>query len=294
MNPNLKNILIRSGCVVFSLFVYKQVNYQLEANIMGGGWLEDHTTTRYALLMLAAALLIGLNIRKCSSSVKRFVFGGFLLGLSVLLGLWKCGEFGGWSLVPPPLSFYWSYTLNYWTCYAPHPIYSVLIHIWGALSVLLASLLPLFCRAENPRCVKPSKIVLWTAILLFDFAAAMPNVWEYAYIDKCLYVSPEKNLYLLKTDYTCTILYGQDSLKPYYADSTAFLSVNYHCIDKAADLWISESGDSLYFEREVNRYKITRPDGETLETGSAPIGLWESATNCWQWNVWQKIKNLFK
>lgn len=275
MNPNLKNILIRSGCVILSLFVYKQVNYQLEANIMGGGWLEDHTTTRYALLMLAAALLIGLNIRKCSSSVKRFVFGGFLLGLSVLLGLWKYGA------------------VQSWYEYVPHPLYYWLLRNWGGLSVLLASLLPLFCRAENPRCIRPSKIVLWTAILLFDFAAAMPNVWEYAYIDKCLYVSPEKNLYLLKTDYTCTILYGQDSLKPYYADSTAFLSVNYHCIDEAADLWISESGDSLYFEREVNRYKIPRPDGETLKTGSAPIGLWESATNCWQWNVWQKIKRLF-
>ena len=275
MNPNLKNILIRSGCIILSLFVYKQVDYQLKANIMGGGWLEDHTTTRYALLMLAAALLIGLNIRKCSSSVKRFVFGDFLLGLSVLIGLWKCGAVQSYG-------------------YVLHPLYYWLLRNWGGLSVLLASLLPLFCRAANPRCVKPSKIVLWTAILLFDFAAAMPNVWEYAYIDKCLYVSPEKNLYLLKTDYTCTILYGQDSLKPYYADSTAFLSVNYHCIDEAADLWISESGDSLYFEREVNRYKITRPDGETLETGSAPIGLWESATNCWQWNVWQKIKELFK
>ena len=135
--------------------------------------------------------------------------------------------------------------------------------------------------------------MLWTAILLFDFVVAMPNVWEYAYIDKCLYVSPKKNLYLLKTDYTCTILYGQDSLKSYYADSTAFLSIHYHRTNDAENLWVSEGGDSLYFEREVNRYKITRPDGESFEAGSTPTYFWETATNCWQWNVWWKLKRLF-
>ena len=274
LNPTLKNIFIRIGCAVASIFVFNKIDWLLEVNTINGGWLEDHTTIHSVLLMMVAALFIRLNIYGCSRTVKRFAFGGFLLGVSALVGLWKCGVLREY--------FYFAHQHYYW-----------LLRIWGAMSIVLAVVLSLFCRAESLRNIRHSKITLWTAILLFDFVVAMPNVWEYGHIDKYLYTSAKENLYLLKTDYSCVILYGQDSIKPYYADSTAFLSVHYHCIDKAADLWISESGDSLYFERKVNRYKITRPDGESFETGSAPAYFWETATNCWQWNVWWKLKRLF-
>lgn len=224
--PMLKKIAVRCLYIVGSLVAYRLALQSVEA--VFSNFDDGHPTLKFALLMLFAALIIWVNVRKLSSSVKRFVFGWFFLGLSLLVGAWKIGCIANCE--------------NY-TAYSD---YTQLLIYWGALCVLLASLLPIICKQESTHLVIMSKICFWTAVLLLDFVVAMPNIWEDEQLGKCLYISLSKNILFIKTPYSCTILYGQDSLKNHYYDNTRFCSVKYNCANRSDNLWVSEDGDSIY------------------------------------------------
>ena len=71
LNPTLKSILVRTAYIVGSLTIYYiAYNYCLDYLDFhywsDGGLIDGHPTLRYTLLMMAAAILIWVNIRKLS------------------------------------------------------------------------------------------------------------------------------------------------------------------------------------------------------------------------------------
>lgn len=227
--------------------------------------------------MILTACIIWVNVRKLSSSAKRFIFGCFFLGLAFLVGAWKIGC----------IAHYEKYIIIYTD-------YMNQFRYWGALCILLASLLPIVCKQKCTHMAAISKIFFWVAVLLLDFVVAMPNIWEDEQQYKCLYYNYAKNICVIKTLDVCTILYGQDSLKRFSDDSTRFRSVHYYHADYSDNLWISKDGDSIYLAEKLTGYEITRPSGESFyaANGSPYIVEWY-ATNCWQYNAWWKLKNVF-
>lgn len=98
LNPTLKSILVRTAYIVGSLTIYYiAYNYCLDYLDFhywsDGGLIDGHPTLRYTLLMMAAAILIWVNIRKLSRPNIRLYFSAFLLGLGLLIGAWKVGAF---------------------------------------------------------------------------------------------------------------------------------------------------------------------------------------------------------
>ena len=86
LNPTLKSILVRTAYIVGSLTIYYiAYNYCLDYLDFhywsDGGLIDGHPTLRYTLLMMAAAILIWVNIRKLSRPNIRLYFSAFLLGL---------------------------------------------------------------------------------------------------------------------------------------------------------------------------------------------------------------------
>lgn len=225
---------------------------------------------KYTLLMTLAALIIWVNVRKLSASARRFVFGCFFFGLSVLVGVWKIG----------------CMACNY-ADYTNRFVY------WGAQCVLLASLLPVVCWQNSTRMAAIRKVCFWAAVLLLDFVVAMPNIREDEQLYKCLYYNAARKLYIIKTPDVCTVLSCQDSLKSHCDENTCFRSVCYRPANDSDNLWVSEGGDSIYLTRGLNDYEITRPSGEsfTVSNGSPEVVEW-SATNCWQYNAWWKLKRV--
>lgn len=84
LNPTLKSILVRTAYIVGSLTIYYiAYNYCLDYLDFhywsDGGLIDGHPTLRYTLLMMAAAILIWVNIRKLSRPNIRLYFSAFLL-----------------------------------------------------------------------------------------------------------------------------------------------------------------------------------------------------------------------
>jgi len=262
----LKKVAVRCFYIVGSFFAYFLALRSVET--LFSYFEYGHPTLKYTSLMILAALIIWLNVRKLSASAKRFVFGCFFLGLSLLVGARKIG----------------CMACNY-TDYTNRFVY------WGALCVLLASLLPVACRQKSTRMAAISKICFWAAVLLLDFVVAMPNIWEDEQLYKCLYYNAARKLYVIKTPDVCAVLSCQDLLKSHCDENTSFRSVCYRPANGSDNLWVSEGGDLIYLTRGLNDYGITRPGGEsfTVSNGSPEVVEW-SATNCWQYNVWWKLK----
>lgn len=270
----LKKIVVRCLYIVGSLVAYRLALRSVET--ISPTFEAGHPTLKFASLMLLAAWIIWVNVRKLSPSVKRFVFGGFFLGLALLVGAWKTG------------------CITNSVGYPIHDYYFDQLVYWGGLGVLLASLLPIVCKQKSTHRTILSNICFWTAILLLDFVVAMPNIWEDEQIYKCLYHNYAKKIYFVKTPRVCTILYGQDSLKSRCDENTRFYSVDYYLTNCSDHLWISDGGDSIYLTQGLNYYEITRPSGESFNVcnGSTRDVEWY-ATNCWQYNAWWKLKSVF-
>lgn len=132
LNPTLKSILVRTAYIVGSLTIYYiAYNYCLDYLDFhywsDGGLIDGHPTLRYTLLMMAAAILIWVNIRKLSRPNIRLYFSAFLLGLGLLIGAWKVGAF----------YLYSEHVL------LRHIYLEILFH-FGWFSVLISSILPIF------------------------------------------------------------------------------------------------------------------------------------------------------
>lgn len=86
----------------------------------------------------------------------------------------------------------------------------------------------------------------------------------------------------------------QDSQKCSYYDDG--LALKRHYSNDRDSLWISyDRQDTLYIQRSNSfiGYRVSHPNGET-HFAYPYSDFVEEATNCWQYNAWQKIKGAFR
>ncbi len=129
-------------------------------------WLEYRLTLHYLLLMLCAGGIAWLNLRKLSRATQHLFYGGFTLLLGGLIACWKLGEFE---------------TICKWlevatSSYGEQCLYKNLLCLLALLVALVSSVLPTIVRpSEVKQSTLLSRWFLFGAILILDFAVAMPN-----------------------------------------------------------------------------------------------------------------------
>ncbi len=154
----MKSVLLRTLRVLASLAAIIIIHYLFE------GWFVYRLTLHYLLLMLCAVGIAWFNLRKLPQTVQYLIYGGFALFLGGLIACWKLGEVEAvckWL----ELSTYWEQQL-----------YEYSLSLLALCVVLVSSVLPIFMKASETEQSKPfSKWFLLGAILVLDFAVAMPN-----------------------------------------------------------------------------------------------------------------------
>ncbi|MBE6213753.1 MAG: hypothetical protein E7131_03625 [Rikenellaceae bacterium] len=109
------------------------------------------------LLLLVTSGLVWLNIRKSPTPVKQVVFAILWLVYAVMMLLFKLeGESIGFSF----------------------QVYYIGRRIFAFVMILVAAILPLMIK-HNPQAsiARISKVALWVAVLLIDFAIASPHLY---------------------------------------------------------------------------------------------------------------------
>ena len=153
LNPTLKNALVRTGCIVGSLAVYIKIMQHLEYLEFEADF--EWQCTLYAIVRFGVPLLlVWLNVRKLAKPIRLGFTALFVLAYTAVIFTRK---------VEPTM---WS---RYYTA----------LYIVGLGFVTLATLLPIWLRnVQAERLSKFSKVLMWTAVLLMDFAVAMPCIWS--------------------------------------------------------------------------------------------------------------------
>lgn len=153
-NPTLKNALIRTGYIVGSLAAYIIImrylgHLEFEADL-------EWKFSLYAIVrFVVPLLLVWLNVRKLAKPVRLGFMALFVLAYTSVIFTRK---------VEPTM---WN---RYYTA----------LYIVGLAFVTLATLLPIWLRnVQAKRLSKCSKVLMWAAVLLMDFAVAMPEIWYY-------------------------------------------------------------------------------------------------------------------
>ena len=235
LNPTLKSILVRTAYIVGSLTIYYiAYNYCLDYLDFhywsDGGLIDGHPTLRYTLLMMAAAILIWVNIRKLSRPNIRLYFSAFLLGLGLLIGAWKVGAF----------YLYSEHVL------LRHIYLEILFH-FGWFSVLISSIFPIFfVKQKNAKLDRGSKIGLLIVVLLFDFTIAMPNIFGDEIMEARIYGN--ENCYLIQNgeEWSCHLLSVTNPDDKIWTDSVVMRTIQYFPKDNS--WWVADNGDSIRIE----------------------------------------------
>ena len=158
LNPTLKNALVRAAYIVGSLlavlilFIWSPIG--------------DHHKTLTGIWQFVITLaIIWFNIRKLAKPIKLVRIGMYLFLFAVMMFWYKTEPFPRWFYDFPSL---WGQSCNY-----------RMMRILCCIGfILLASILPIFLKSTDaPRLAKFGTIWIWTAILILDFAAAMPNIY---------------------------------------------------------------------------------------------------------------------
>lgn len=276
LNPTLKNALVRAAYIVGSLTIYYSVynclDY-LDFHYWSDGMLIDgHPTLRYALLMIASAILIWVNIHKLSRPNIRLYYSVFLLGLGLLLiGAWKIGAF----------YLYSEHALL-------HRIYVGMLFYFGWFSVLISSILPIFlAKRKNAKFDRGSKIGFLIVVLLFDFTIAMPNIFGDETMEARIYGN--ENCYLIRKEWCCRLLTVTNPDDKIWRDSVVMRPIHY--LPKDNSWWVADNGDSIRIENIKvyhSNLRVIHSNGKSYQVRT--LGY---AGNCWQYNAWRKIKELF-
>lgn len=153
LNPTLKNALVRTGCIVGSLAVYIKIMQHLEYLEFEADF--EWQWTLYAIVrFVVPLLLVWLNVRKLAKPIRLGFTALFVLAYTAVIFTRK---------VEPTM---W---IRYYTA----------LYIIGLAFVTLATLLPIWLHnVQAERLSKCSKVLMWTAVLLMDFAVAMPCIWS--------------------------------------------------------------------------------------------------------------------
>ena len=282
LNPTLKSILVRTAYIVGSLTIYYiAYNYCLDYLDFhywsDGGLIDGHPTLRYTLLMMAAAILIWVNIRKLSRPNIRLYFSAFLLGLGLLIGAWKVGAF----------YLYSEHVL------LRHIDLEILFH-FGWFSVLISSIFPIFfVKQKNAKLDRGSKIGLLIVVLLFDFTIAMPNIFGDEIMEARIYGN--ENCYLIQNgeEWSCHLLSVTNPDDKIWTDSVVMRTIQYFPKDNS--WWVADNGDSIRIESTKvyhSNLQIIHSNGKSYQVRTLGYAETEYG-NCWQSNIWHKIKGLF-
>ena len=158
LNPTLKNALVRAAYIVGSLlavlilFIWSPIG-------------EHHKTLTGIWQFVITLAIIWFNIRKLAKPIQLVTIGMYLFLFAVMMFWYKTEPFPRWFYDFPSL---WGQSCNY-----------RMMRILCCIGfILLASILPIFLKSTDaPRLAKFGTIWIWTAILILDFAAAMPNIY---------------------------------------------------------------------------------------------------------------------
>lgn len=158
LNPTLKNALVRATYIVGSLlavlilFIWSPIG-------------EHHKTLTGIWQFVITLAIIWFNIRKLAKPIQLVTIGMYLFLFAVMMFWYKTEPFPRWFYDFPSL---WGQSCNY-----------RMMRILCCIGfILLASILPIFLKSTDaPRLAKFGTIWIWTAILILDFAAAMPNIY---------------------------------------------------------------------------------------------------------------------
>lgn len=153
----MKKWFIQALWAAGSLAAILIVHYCAEA------WLANRLTLHYLLLMSCVAGIAWLNLRRLPRTALFTFLGGFALLLGVLVACWKLGEIEALGSVAGQSWF--------------QGLYERLLLLLALVGVLASSLIPIFIHPSSEKAALPfSKWLLGGAILLLDFAVAMPNI----------------------------------------------------------------------------------------------------------------------
>ena len=272
MNPNLKNILIRSGCVIGSLCAYLFLTYRIDHLRIGDEY-NEYQILCDILDFAVPLLLVWLNLRPLAKPIRQIVVGIFVLTYASIR-FWSKVEFVSWQSCHDTLFFV---TLGF---------------------VLLSSLLPIFLRKlRAERLAGCGKMTLWAAVLWLDFVAAMPKV-RFAdeatagiYMGRIRATDTSSNRYWPVYAFARTDFWGFNDTEDVYvmtpADSTAsnYRSTVYRHTWGSDMLVDTLACDTIWLRARGVYYDPNRRTMENIEQ----IRL----RGQWQYNAWQKIKRLF-
>lgn len=271
LNSTLKSILVRTLYIVVSPIAY-WVLYRVLFLIWPS--LEMHTTIDGVWMFAVALAIIWFNIYKLAKPIQLITIGTYLFVFAGLIFWYKTDDISVLGIGEND-----SILSNY-----------LMARLFLCLGfILLASVLPIFLKSTDvPNFAKFGKVWIWTAILILDFVAAMPNIYFSEQQADKLYMGFRKMgdtyqyapIYAVGNTYCCDVLIPQDSV---YTFPEHYLKVYY---ERHGDLLIQpETRDTIWIEKGGARLNLNR---QTIENNTSCLMRWQ-----WQYYAWHKIKGLF-
>ena len=271
LNPTLKSILVRTLYIVVSPIAY-WVLYRVLFLIWPS--LEMHTTIDGVWMFAVALAIIWFNVCKLAKPIQLITIGTYLFVFAGLIFWYKTDDISVLGIGEND-----SILSNY-----------LMARLFSCLGfILLASILPIFLKSTDvPKFAKFGKVWIWTAILILDFVAAMPNIYFSEQQADKLYMGFRKMgdiykyapIYAVGNTYCCDVLIPQDSV---YTFPEHYLKVYY---ERHGDLLIQpETRDTIWIEKGGARLN---PNRQTIENNTSCLMRWQ-----WQYHAWHKIKGLF-
>lgn len=160
LNSTLKSILVRTLYIVVSPIAY-WVLYRVLFLIWPS--LEMHNTIDGVWMFAVALAIIWFNIYKLAKPIQLITIGTYLFVFAGLIFWYKTDDISVLGIGEND-----SILSNY-----------LMARLFLCLGfILLASVLPIFLKSTDvPNFAKFGKVWIWTAILILDFVAAMPNIY---------------------------------------------------------------------------------------------------------------------
>ena len=277
LNPTLKNVLGRTACIVMSPIIY-YVLYCVLFFIWPS--LDTHNTIAGILAFSIALIVIWLNVRKLAKPIRLLTIGSYLLVFAVIIFWYKV------EALPR--------TTHLWGGYGAHDNnYQILRHCCSIGFILLASMLPIFLEStEMPRLAKLGKIWMGIAVLMLDFAAAMPNIFFSDQMADKLYIGRYRMGNFRTSIYAIGNMDNMDSpaLSVFLPQDSVYTEGQHYLVrsyEQQGNLLIQpETQDTIWIEK--GGASRINPDHQTLENNTSCLMRWQ-----WQYNAWHKFKRLF-
>ena len=262
---NYKQTLIRFGYTAGSLLAY--MIYLFTFGILIPFYKTGLTIE--GIIHFAVSLgLIWFNIRKTPSAIKQITIAIFLLGFAIVMMAFK--------LEGEALSGYYAIAE-----------YQTVRRVFAFVMLLIATHIPMSAdKIPMAKIAKTSKAMMWSAILLLDFAVAFPNINFVSQNQTELYVGHKSDWHTgMQPDIYAISNGGND----FYVIARTEEHTNilhggmYH---KKGDFVVNRSTQDTIWIRPFNPNIDTNEI--TIENTNHSLTRWQ-----WQYVAWQWVKGLF-